>query len=75
MDSIASTVIAKLVTMGGGYVLASVLLYLFIDQRRTNAKLSDSLLQLTRQQTEAITSSSEVLRRVEDLFRELIRRS
>lgn len=75
METIASTLIGKLIAMGGGYLLAAVILYLFFDQRKENNQLAEQLLKMTKQQTEAITTSTEVLRRVEDLFRDILRKN
>lgn len=74
MEAIANTLIGKLVTMGGGYILASVMLWLYLDQRKTNNKLAEAFIQATKDQSEMMATTREVLRRVEEVLRETMRK-
>ena len=74
MDALLSSLLGKLVALGGGYVLAAIMVLLYIRERRESRDLSNTLIGMAQAQTAASVKTSEVLMRVEETLKELGRR-
>lgn len=68
MEVLVGPLVAKLLTLGGGYVLAAVLLVLYVLERKQTSALADSkdklydkLFAISEKQTEALTRVNSVL--------------
>jgi predicted alpha/beta-fold hydrolase len=74
MEGILGTAVGKLVAMGGAYLFGAIMLALYFLERKSNAKLQDTVLCLSREQTQAIVTFSNVLDRVKETLSEVARR-
>jgi hypothetical protein len=74
MEALLSTVVGKLVALGGGYLLAAVMILLYVRERRESRDLSLTLIEMAKGQTEASVRTVEVLQSVKETLTELGRR-